>query len=343
MRVNSNMLMGLVLCMVLFGGVAFLTRINKGQHVWTPNDIYSSIGGSSYSIANVSTSTASNSGVTLSLRSSRPILSSARRTTSSVISYAPAQFLPVANNTQYPIGGTPSYSSKGTSALYTTSSATIKSFGGGNAAGASFGGTTRNISSSNNLIASSPSNFIASSYILPSIREDASQYTYGNADRHASALSSTYSSVINSATIGNYAMTLGVINPSAPSYLYDAIREPNTRNAQKSGITNSWQDWLFRHGYEYGTKTGDEENGYTYTFDEWALWEAYEDYINNYWDPMWAQENPSFEEWKQWLENGSEYKGSFYVFQPIGDIWVLLWIAIGYIVLVAYKRLKVNI
>lgn len=338
MRVNSNMLMGLVLCMVLFGGVAFLTRINKQQHDWAPNDIYSGIGGSSYSTANVSTSSVPNSGVTLSLRSNRSLLSSSRRTASSFSSYAPAYVSPTANG-QYPMGA-PSYSSRGASALYTTSSATIKSFGGGNTLDpSSFGGAMRNASSPNNYSTSLPSNnLIVSSYALPNIDKDVLQYKSANTNIHSSAPSSMYSSVINSITGEGYNMILGIYNPSIPSYLYDAVKGSDIRDAQKAGVTNSWQDWLYRYGRNFGTQSGDAENGYTYTFDEWALWRAYEEYIKNYWDPMWAQEKPSFEEWKQWFENSHEYKGSFYVFQPIGDIWALLWIAIGYVVISTLRK-----
>lgn len=233
MRVNSNMLMGLVLCMVLFGGVAFLTRINKGQHVWTPNDIYSTIGGSSYSIANVSTSTASNSGVTLSLRSSRPLLSSARRSTSSVISYAPAQFLPVAN-TQYPTGGTPSYSSKGTSALYTTSGATVKSFGGGgDFASVSISGGVVSANSS-----SSPNSLGTLSPNIPSPMAYYPQPTKSFAGSQFPVMSSQLQA------IGANSVDYGVSNPLGIRGRRDAA----------PGMTNQYYGWLT-------SWWGDDESG----------------------------------------------------------------------------------
>lgn len=338
MRVNSNMLMGLVLCMVLFGGVAFLTRINKGQHVWTPNDIYSSIGGSSYSIANVSTSTASNLGVTLSLRSSRPLLSSARRTTSSVIPYAPAQYSSIVH-TQYPIGGTPSNSVA--SPLYTTSSATMKSFGGGNSAGVSMsGGTVRSdnsvssVASANIAYASLPATSVPYTYMYtPDENQAVAASVYSGApamvnDRYPfSSYRSqiTYDSKYHSASLygGSFATTRGITN------------------RQKSGITNSWLDWLYQAGWNYGTGVGSDETGWTYTFTEQQLREAYDYYIDNvwYWDPMWGgtENKPSFEEWLAWLKNGGdagyEYKGNRFALAPVGGVLPLLVMAVLYVVI----------
>ena len=319
MRVNSNMLMGLVLCMVLFGGVAFLTRINKGQHVWTPNDIYSSIGGSSYSIANVSTSTASNSGVTLSLRSSRPLLSSARRSTSSVVSYAPAQFLPVAN-TQYPIGGTPSYSSKGTSALYTTSGATVKSFGGGNAVGSSsFGSTARNASASNDMIASSPNIFTPLSLAAVKLNADEVHVDPVVVSSVVSVNKQTSVPYIYNG-IGYTTLNYGVSISSATYGVKDRKNAPGM-----GGLLDDWVQDLIGNG-DYWSYNID---GIDY-FDYEKLRELYNAAIAN-------GDLPEGVTWDEFLSWFGDQSGR-YAFPIPSGVWFMCLLALGYGLYIAYRR-----
>ncbi len=306
MRVNSNMLMGLVLCMVLFGGVAFLTRINKGQHVWTPNDIYSSIGGSSYSTANVPTSTASNSGMTLSLRSSRPLLSSARRTTSSVISYAPAQYLPVAN-TQYPIGGTPSYSSNGASALYTTSGATVKSFGGG--------GDFASVSISGGVVSgnssSSPNNLGTLSPNIPSLLAYYPQPTKSFAGSQFPAMSSQLQA------IGANSVGYGVSSPLGIRGRRDA--------SSMGGNLNDWVQSLIGNG-DYWSYNID---GIDY-FDYEKLRELYNAAIAN-------GDLPEGVTWEEFLSWFGDQSGR-YAFPIPSGVWFMCLLALGYGLYIAYRR-----
>ena len=114
-----------------------MNRMDVEQDVWRPADIYSSVGGngnSTYSSVSYASGASEATAV--------PVVSNAgslfrHRTVSS---YALAHRSPMANS-RYPIGGMPSYSSKGASALYTTSSATMKSFGnGGMGAGVAMSG-----------------------------------------------------------------------------------------------------------------------------------------------------------------------------------------------------------
>lgn len=123
-----------------------MNRMDVDQDAWCPADMYSSVGGdgnSTYSSVSYASGASEATAV--------PVVSNAgslfrHRTVSSYAhahrfsSYAPAHRSPIANS-QYPIGGMPSYSSKGASALYTTSSATMKSFGnGGMSAGVAMSG-----------------------------------------------------------------------------------------------------------------------------------------------------------------------------------------------------------
>lgn len=146
MKIKSSVLLGFVVLICLLGGLSLMSRMDVDQDAWCPADMYSSVGGdgnSTYSSVSYASGASEATAV--------PVVSNAgslfrHRTVSShahahrFSSYAPAHRSPIANS-QYPIGGMPSYSSKGASALYTTSSATMKSFGnGGMSAGVAMSG-----------------------------------------------------------------------------------------------------------------------------------------------------------------------------------------------------------
>ena len=137
MKIKSGVLLGFVVLICLLGGLSLMSRMDVDQDAWCPADMYSSVGGihnSTYSSVSYTSGASEATAV--------PVVSNAgslfrHRTVSS---YAPAHRSPMANS-QYSIGGMPSYSSKGASALYTTSSATMKSFGnGGMGAGVAMSG-----------------------------------------------------------------------------------------------------------------------------------------------------------------------------------------------------------
>ena len=124
---------------------------------WNPQQGYTMPMGGKSSVSAVSVGGGSTStGVSIPMRS----VSRSMRSSRAVSFYAPAQYSSVAN-TQYPIGGTPSNSVA--SPLYTTSSATMKSFGGG---------TNGAVSMSSGVVSSkatsSPTNFVSMSSNLPS-------------------------------------------------------------------------------------------------------------------------------------------------------------------------------
>jgi hypothetical protein len=127
MKVKSFLLLGLIVLICSLGVLSLMGRLENDQEYWRPADVYSALGGSqgsSYSAVSYG-SGAYTGADALVVSSSRSMFRH-----HAAFSYAPAHSSPMTNS-QYPIGGTPSYSSKGASALYTTSSATIKSFGGG--------------------------------------------------------------------------------------------------------------------------------------------------------------------------------------------------------------------
>lgn len=136
MRVNVNVLIGFLLCVLILCVVGVMRRVDENQDAWHPNEMYTHLGGSSYT--NSSVSSHSSDGVAVAMRGvSRP---SRRYAAAPAFSYAPTQYSPMANS-QSPIANS------STGVLYTTSSAMMKSFGAGMAAGGGMsmsGGSVRN-------------------------------------------------------------------------------------------------------------------------------------------------------------------------------------------------------
>ena len=124
MKINVNVFIGSAMCILIIAVIGGLYRMNKDQDTWRPGDIYSHLGsGASYS--SVTSASSDNSDkVLVSMRGGR-VLGSSRPVASAPVSYAHASSTSIANS-QSPIA------SSSTGALYTTSSATMKSFGGGN-------------------------------------------------------------------------------------------------------------------------------------------------------------------------------------------------------------------
>jgi hypothetical protein len=150
MRIKSKVLIGLVFLICLVSGVSFVKRIADEKDLWRPSDVYSSLGvnrrSTFSSVTSVSGASSDFDAVSSGARSmpGRGI----------AFSYAPAS---ASTHGQMPIAGTSSYSQSpiaNSQGLYTTSSAEIRSFGGGgNGGGVSMSGGA--VQSSGSSVASS--------------------------------------------------------------------------------------------------------------------------------------------------------------------------------------------
>lgn len=157
MNKGLNIFLVILLCVVLYIGLLMSFYSSDNSDSWNPQQGYTMPMGGKSSTSAVSVGVGSTStGVTIPMRS----VSRSMRSSRAASLYAPAQHSSVAN-TQYPIGGTPSNSVA--SPLYTTSSATMKSFGGG---------TNGAVSMSSGVVSSkatsSPTSFVSMSSNLPS-------------------------------------------------------------------------------------------------------------------------------------------------------------------------------
>ena len=224
MRINVNVLLGILLCvlLVVIGGTMY--RMSEEEDTWRPNDIYTHVGNVSSADAPTYSQSHSSDEVAVALRElSRP---SRRYAAAPAFSYAQGYSAPMANS-QSPIANS------STGVLYTTSSAMTKSFGSGYGAGGSMsmsGGSVRNTQS---LVANSQSPIAYSQ--LP-------------VDMYASAYTPLASPI---ATVGaNSAAAL-----PARSGMMSGPR-------RIGGTGSGWDNWLSGLGAEGGFLYGDENNRY---------------------------------------------------------------------------------
>ena len=350
MSKNVNVFVGVLLCAVLCGTFVWLSSTGDGSS-WSPNDIYSEVQGTG-SVGGYATTSATFSGSSNDGGLSLPMSSSSMRARSSYKyagAYSGAATMPLTSNLS-PL----TYSAASGAGLYTTSSAEIKSFGGGGNGGAAMGGAMRSSSSPNSLIASSPITSISPIAYSTARRGDMSSAAGDDlammtAENPVMAMTNAASVGMGTGFYGDYS----VMDYSSASYteytgMFGSGSHMGVRGRQNSGMTDSWLDWLYRYGWQYGTGTGSDDTGWTYTFTEQQLREAYDEYINNYWDDMWGPDvtKPTFEQWLAWMEQGGEsgynYNNNWYMMAPVGDIIPLLLLALLYIVAM-YLRSKSRI
>ena len=347
MKRNVNVFIAVVLVAVLCGGVVWLRTADDEKLGWNIHDTYGDTpaysGGAAYT--NATFAGPANDGGVMTLSPSRTMRHGAVSS-----SYAGAYAVSYGvTHASSPLTSSPLTSAPTGGGLYTTSSKTFNSYGGGGNGGVAMGGAMRGSSSPNSLIASSPITSISSPIAYSTARRGEMSSAAGDNPAQMLAENPTMA-MTNAASVGNGFYGFGSVvdySASANNTQYSGMfggNRSNVRGRQNGdGVSDSWLDWFYRYGYQYGTGTGSDETGWTYTYTEDQLRKAYEDYINNYWDPMWhpGESKPTFEQWLDWLYSGGEsgyfYKGNWYV--PVGDILPLLLIALLYIVAM-YLRTK---
>ena len=310
MKIRS-VLFGLVVLVCLFGGLSLMSRMNEDQGGWRPADMYSTYGGSQgVTYSSVTYGSASSAGLSVPVLSGSNSLFRHR----GVSSYAPASGFAYS---QSPLASSPLASSP-QGGLYATSSAEFRSFGGGGNAGG--------VSMSGGAIKSSGSAISAPSSALSVSMPAAPAFAY------------------NRGALPSVAGDMAVASDQAYAGIGNTTGPRGISGRKNGGVEDSWLDWLARYGRGFGTGSGDinSNDGWTYTFDYNQLYNAYLEYVNNYWQKMWGTP-PSFEQWLAWFQgNGGshDYKGNTYSWVPIGDYYPLLILAMLYVGYVIIRRRK---
>ena len=321
MRVKSSVLFGLIALLCVISGVSVYKQLREVHDSWQPSDMYTGLKGmrsrtySSVSYGNGASSDA-------------PVLSLGARSMSghnAAFSYAHAP-----SSHAISMGSTSSYGQSavaGGNPVYATSNAEVRSFGGGGNGGGS-------VSMSGGVAKSSGSG--AGSSVSLGVSTPSAPILAVNNNRNT-----------NNQILPNVSGEV-VANPVAT---YAGIG--NTTGGASRGISgrkdgaveDSWLQWLAKYGTGYGSGSGDDENGWTYSFDYYQLDKAYQDYVTNYWDDMWG-EPPTFDQWLTWFQgNGGshDYRGNTYNWVPVGDYYPLLILAMLYVGYVAIRRRKSKI
>ena len=302
MKVKSTVLLGLILFICLLCGVSLMAHLNSKQDEWRPSDIYSTLGGSR---GNYFTTVSYGAGA--SSATSMPVLSHSGSLFNhgAAFSYAHASVSvsqsPIAN-TAAPQGG-----------LYLTSSAEVRTFGGGSNAVVSVNGGSAQMAPVSPIASVNGMNMSSSLSIASQLAAGAGLQMPTN--------------MLSGLPSGDIAMAA-----------YAGIGQ--TTSSARMGIGGrhnapppAWYGWLLSNAGTFGTGS---DGSYGFTYEQ--LWAAYQEYINNYWDGGLGQPAPDFNDWLTWLQNQGEGGALYWIATPVGDVWALLILAIAYAVFVWLRK-----
>ena len=363
MKRNVNVFLAVVLVAMLCGGLIWLRTAKDEKLGWNIHDTYGEAhayanNGAAYT--NATFAGPSNDGGVMTLSPSRTMRHSAASSYAGAyaISYGVGS-APLTSNLS-PLTSSPISSPSlqggdggrlGGQGLYTTSSKTFNSYGGGNGGAMSYSQSPIanhrfNSASSNPSLQGGAGVGSISPIAYSTARRGEMNVAAGEnlammaVENPVMAMTNAASAGMDNGFYGGYtAMDYsGSANHGQYTGMFGGGSRMGVRGRQNGdGLTDSWLDWLYRYGWEFGTGTGSDETGWTYTFTQDQLWKAYCEYINNYWDTMWGSDvtKPDFAEWLAWLQNGGDtgygYKGNWYMMAPVGDILPLLLLALLYV------------
>ena len=336
MSKNVNVFIGVLLCAVLCGTFVWLSSSSE-ESSWTPNDIYNEVQGAG-SVGGYATTSATFSGPSNEGGVALPMSSSSMRARSSYKyagAYSGASYAPLASS---PLASSPlTYGAAPGAGMHLTSSAEIKSFGGGGNGGAAMGGAMSNGRSNSGL--SNPSlqggaGVSISPIAYSTARRSAMSSATGD-DLAMMAAENPVMAMSNAASVGMGNAVYAGMGYTTMGYYGTAsygggrgIQGRRNANSIGGNVLNDWILSLIGHpewGYMY-------EDGGIYYFDENTLRDLYNKAIAN-------NELPTGVTWEQFLD---WFKGQSNIYQfPIPDgAWFLCLLALGYTLYIIYRRKK---
>jgi hypothetical protein len=234
--------------------------------------------------------------------------------------------------------------------LYATSSAELKSFGGGGNGGAAMGGSTRG----NSVSTPSPQGgtgvgFISSPIAYSTARRGEMSSTSGtnpammvaeNPAVAAMGAANAANGIYGAYSVMDYS---GSVNYGQYTGMFGGGRS-NVRGRQNAlGFNDSWWKWFDTWVRNNGDSYYDDETK-GYYFDRYSLESVYTAFLANFWNSGMG-DPPSFDEWLDWYQSAMGENGFYvygdsnrtYYWVPVGDILPLLLIALLYVLFVAIK------
>ena len=313
MRINVNAFIAVVLCTALLGGLWLLnTRNVLDDGVWNPHDMYNSVGGSGYSLSNVSSERSASSGTALSLSPSRPLSRKASSVPYSPIVSSP--YSPIASSPYSPITSSP--------ISYASSDAQFHSFGGGGAMSGAVGGSLR---------ANPEAMPSAASLSMPSMPNYAMVARSQNAEMMQGEMAAV-SAISSMANAYNMPMRSSFLSQSVSLYQIGASEVVSGARSSITGRHNAptgggYDAWLNGLGAGEGFLYVDGEGNRYYDMD--LLKETFE--------KLESEGNlPGYLSWEDFLAQYFDQTDKHNV--PLGEPWILLLFA-ALLVVIQRRRL----
>ena len=225
--------------------------------------------------------------------------------------------------------------------MYTTSSQTFKSFGGGNNAGVSMSGgslvATNNYAQTSSAVSiSSPIGYTSLARNMANPQDALANGLSSEAVIASSMAMSTNGQLFGSYYTNDFSSSIDSYNPGS----YGGIGYSSINNRQNLGegmgsTYDDWLRWFDQVGWSYGTDTG----GGNYTFDNEQAEAAYLAWVSSRSPELPV---PSYPEWLSWLMSQTSHTGDgkTYSFVPVGNFLPLLFLALLYFVFISLKPLK---
>ena len=357
MKRNVNVFIAVVLVAVLCGGIVWLRTADDEKLGWNIHDNYGdapaySNNGAAYT--NATFAGPSNDGGVMTLSPSRTMRHSAAPSYAGAytISYGVNSMPLTSNLSPLTSGG-----AGGGQGLYTTSSKTFNSYGGGGNGGAAMGGAMSNGRSNSGSSNPSLQGGAGVGSISPIAYSTArrSDMTVGAGENLAQmAAENPVMAMTNAANAGMsngfYSGYTAMDYSGSANYgqytgMFGGGSRMGVRGRQNAdGFGEAWWVW-------FNTWATTKGSGYTdgkgnYYFDEGTLREVYNDFINSYWNSGMGVK-PEFEDWLEWYQTYTNTDDGYYGYNdnkyywgsltPVGDILPLLLIALLYMLFVAIK------
>ena len=336
MNRNVNVFIAVLLCALLCGGVMWLRMASEEKLGWNIQDTYSASpaysSGASYSDA---TFVGPSSGGMMSVTSSRRSMRT-RATSSYAGAYSSAATQPLTSNLSPLTSSAPA-----AGGLYTTSSQTFKSFGGGNNAGVSMSGgslvATNNYAQTSSAVSiSSPIGYTSLSRNMANPQEVLANGLSPEAVIASSMAMPTNGQLFGSYYTNDFGSSIDSYNPGSYSGIgYSGINNRQNLGEGMGSTYDDWLRWFDQVGWSYGTDTG----GGNYTFDNEQAEAAYLAWVSSRSPELPV---PSYPEWLSWLMSQTSHTGDgkTYSFVPVGNFLPLLFLALLYFVFISLKPLK---